>query len=112
MHLTIMIGRSYSQTPTSLVPFLNSPEVVSQHEDNTFGNVWEMSDEDVEAAKNQLPWFAAMCECPTGLIPVSLELLEEIMISPEVEEWEHFNRWFCFWMRYGSLHFNSFIQID
>ena len=110
MSLTILIGRRYNLNTGETVPVLNTPSVVSQSNDSTYGNFWDMSPEELADAKSKLAWFAAMLECRNKEIPVTMELLNKIMFSPVIEEWEHFNRWFCFWVNHWCNFPSASIQ--
>lgn len=110
MHLTIMIGRKYSENTGETVPLLNTPNVISQSNDSTYGNFWDMSPEELADAKSKLRWFAEMVDSPDKDIPVSMELVTKIMLTPTVKRWQHFSLWFCFWVRQACTYPSSNIQ--
>lgn len=110
MHLTIMIGRSYDHNTGETVPVLNTPDVVSQSNDSIYGNFWDMSPEELADAKRQLRWFAEMVDSPDNDIPVSMELVTKIMLTPTVQKWEHFSKWFYFWVNHWCNFPSASIQ--
>ena len=81
MSLTILIGRRFNAIADEVIPIVNDPDVVSQHQESSIANSWYMTDEEVTQAKKNLSWFAALFERTCTIVPLHTPVYLDIHVS-------------------------------